>query len=97
MYTGKDLSECFANLHMTFDKEIQKVNHEMVRISEKVSVLDSNAQLVNDDLQNIHNTFVPNLEENISDEKKERLKLRDSGEKVEPGDKWNRRGFGRKT
>jgi hypothetical protein len=39
MYTGKDLSECFANLHMTFDKEIQKVNHEMVRISEKVSVL----------------------------------------------------------
>jgi hypothetical protein len=28
MYTGKDLSECFANLHMTFDKEIQKVNHE---------------------------------------------------------------------
>ena len=97
MYTGKDLSECFANLNMPFDKEIQKVNHEMARISEKVSVLDSNAQLVNDDLQNIHSTVVPNLEENISDEKKERLKLRDSGEKVEPGDKWNRRGFGRKT
>ena len=51
---------------MTFDKEIQKVNHEMARISEKVSVLDSNAQLVNDDLQNIHNTVVPNLEEQIS-------------------------------
>jgi hypothetical protein len=33
------------------------------------------AQLVNDDLQNIHNTVVPNLEETISDEKKERLKL----------------------
>ena len=47
----------------------------MARISEKVSVLDSNAQLVNDDLQNIHNTVVPNLEETISDEKKERLKL----------------------
>jgi hypothetical protein len=46
----------------------------MARISEKVSVLDSNAQLVNDDLQNIHSTVVPNLEENISDEKKERLK-----------------------
>jgi hypothetical protein len=69
----------------------------MVRISEKVSVLDSNAQLVNDDLQNIHNTVVPNLEETISDEKKERLKLEIWGEKVEPGDKWNRRGFGRKT
>ena len=38
---------------MTFDKEIQKVNHEMARISEKV---------------NIHNTVVPNLEEYISDE-----------------------------
>ena len=47
----------------------------MARISEKVSVLDSNAQLVNDDLQNIHSTVVPNLEETISDEKKERLKL----------------------
>jgi len=63
MYNGKELSECFANLHMTFDKEIQKVNHEMARISEKVNVLDSNAQLVNDDLQNIHNTIVPNLED----------------------------------
>jgi hypothetical protein len=48
-------------------------------------------------LQNIHNTVVPNLEEKISDEKKERLKLEIWGEKVEPGDKWNRRGFGRKT
>jgi hypothetical protein len=44
MYTGKNLSECFANLHMTLNKEIQIVNHEMARISEKVNVLDSNAQ-----------------------------------------------------
>jgi tRNA1(Val) A37 N6-methylase TrmN6 len=58
MYTSKDLSECFANLHMTLNKEIQIVNHEMARISEKVNVLDSNAQLVNDDLQNIHNTEI---------------------------------------
>lgn len=83
MYNGKELSECFANLHMTFDKEIQKVNHEMARISEKVNVLDSNAQLVNDDLQNIHNAVVPNLEETISDETKERLKLEIWGRK------WN--------
>jgi len=58
MYTGKNLSECFANLHMTLNKEIQIVNHEMARISEKVNILDSNAQLVNDDLQNIHNTEI---------------------------------------
>jgi hypothetical protein len=58
MYTSKDLSECFANLYMTLNKEIQIVNHEMARISEKVNVLDSNAQLVNDDLQNIHNTEI---------------------------------------
>jgi hypothetical protein len=83
MYTGKDLSECFENLNMTFDKDIQKVNHEMARISGKVSVLDSNAQLVNDDLENIHNTVVPNLEEHISDENKERLKLEIWGRK------WN--------
>jgi hypothetical protein len=56
---------------------------QMARMSEKVSVLDSNAQLVNDDLQNIHNTVVPNLEEKISDEKKERLKLEIWGRK------WN--------
>jgi hypothetical protein len=41
------------------------------------------SQLVNDDLQNIHNTVVPNLEEQISDEKKERLKLEIWGRK------WN--------
>jgi hypothetical protein len=34
-------------------------------------------------LQNIHNTVVPNLEEQISDEKKERLKLEIWGRK------WN--------
>jgi hypothetical protein len=34
-------------------------------------------------LQNIHNTVVPNLEEKISDEKKERLKLEIWGRK------WN--------
>jgi hypothetical protein len=32
-------------------------------------------------LQNIHNTVVPNLEETISDEKKERLKLEIWGRK----------------
>jgi hypothetical protein len=32
MYTDKDLSECFANLHTTFDKEIQKVNPKLTFI-----------------------------------------------------------------
>jgi hypothetical protein len=40
-----------------------------------MEVLHSNALLANDDLQNIHNKIIPDLEDNISDEAKERIKI----------------------
>lgn len=75
MYSGKEFYECFASLHMTFDNDVQKIRNEVSKNYELMEVLHSNTLLANDDLQNIHNKIIPDLEDNISDEAKERIKL----------------------
>jgi hypothetical protein len=75
MYSGQELSECFASLHMTFDNDVQKIRNEVSKNYELMEVLHSNALLTNDDLQNIHNKIIPDLEDKISDKAKERIKI----------------------
>ena len=58
MNSGKELSECFASLHMTFDNDVQKIRNEVSKNYELMEVLHSNALLANDDLQNIHNKII---------------------------------------
>ena len=85
MYNGKELADCFANLHMTFDTEMARVKSrsDIAGTNERVSVLEANAQLVNDSIQEIHGKIIPNLEEKVSDEAKERTRLELWGRK------WN--------
>jgi hypothetical protein len=54
---------------------VQKIRNEVSKNYELMEVLHSNALLANDDLQNIHNKIIPDLEDNISDEAKERKVL----------------------
>ena len=51
----------------------QFVSQEIKVANEKVAVVTSNAHLVNDQIRCIQDNIVPNLEEKISDEAKERL------------------------
>ena len=60
---------------MTFDNVVQKIRNEVSKNYELMEVLHSNALLANDDLQNIHNKIIPDLEDNISDGAKQRIKL----------------------
>jgi hypothetical protein len=60
---------------MTFDNDVQKIRNEVSKNYELMEVLHSNALLTNDDLQNIHNKIIPDLEDKISDEAKERIKI----------------------
>ena len=83
MYSGKEITDCFANLHMTFDNEMARVKSEIAGTNERVGVLEANAQLVNDSIQEIHGKTIPNLEEKVSDEAKERIRLELWGRK------WN--------
>ena len=91
MYSGQELSECFASLHMTFDNDVQKIRNEVSKNYELMEVLHSNALLTNDDLQNIHNKIIPDLEDKISDEAKERIKIELRGWK------WNLVIWGRRS
>ena len=75
---------------MTFDNDVQKIRNEVWKNYELMEVLHSNALLANDDLQNIHNKIIPDLEDNISDEAKERIKIELRGWK------WNLVIWGRR-
>ena len=71
----------FRSWHMTFDNDVQKIRNEVSKNYELMEVLHSNALLANDDLQNIHNKIIPDLEDKISDEAKERIKIELRGSK----------------
>ena len=75
MYSEKELADCFASLHMTIDRKISDLKQEIKVTNEKVAVLESNAHLVNDQIRGIQKNIVPNLEDKISDESKERISL----------------------
>ena len=75
MYTGKELADCFANLHMTINNEIRTVKQEIKETIERVSVLESHAELVNDEIKTLNGETVPNLEEKLKEEANERIWL----------------------
>jgi hypothetical protein len=43
MYTGKELADCFANLHMTINNEKRTVKQEIKETNERVGVLESHS------------------------------------------------------
>ena len=83
MYTGKELDDCFANLHMTINNEIRTVKQEIKETNERVGVLESHAELVNDLIKTVNEETVPNLEDKLNEEANERMRLELWGRK------WN--------
>lgn len=83
MYKNKDISECFANLHMTINKEIDTVKHEIKATNARVDMLESHAQLADDQVRVINEQTVPNIEDKIEVEANERIRLELWGRK------WN--------
>ena len=75
MYTGKELADCFANLHMTINNEIRTVKQEIKETNERVGVLESHAELVNDLIKTLNEETVPNLEDKLNEEANERIRL----------------------
>lgn len=89
-YEGKDLSDCFAMLHVNMNKvnrEIDQVKEEVTEVKKTMAGLQSFAEFTNDSLKEIHEKTVPTLENSFDDkiqgEKQERLKLEQWGRK------WN--------
>ena len=80
MYNGKDLY-CFQNLHLIFNRENSVIKSEIAKTKTQVDMFESNAELVNDNLHNIHNNTVLNLEEEIKEEANERVRLEFLGRK----------------
>jgi hypothetical protein len=66
MYIGKELDDCFANLHMTINNEIRTVKQEIKETDERVGVLESHAELVNDLIKTLNEETVPNLEDKLN-------------------------------
>ena len=65
----------FRKLAYDLDNNVQKIRNEVSKNYELMEELHSNALLANDELQNIHNKIIPDLEDKISDEAKEKIKL----------------------
>ena len=75
MYTGKELADCLDNLHMTINNEIRTVKQEIKETNERVGVLESHAELVNDLIKTLNEETVPNLEDKLNEEANERIRL----------------------
>lgn len=82
-YKNKDISECFASMHMSFKHEIDTVKGEMKAIDTRVVELEKFGQHANVVLENIHKEIVPGIDSKLDQERKERLKLEVWGRK------WN--------
>ena len=83
MYENKSVTECFASLHAKLEGDVGAVKSEVKGLKDRVENLDAHAQLLEDSVQDIHNKLLPELEDKISKEEKERLKLEYWGRK------WN--------
>lgn len=83
LYKGKDLADCFANLHMTINNEVEQVKNDLKITNERVDNLDSGILMVNDQIREILEVSIPNLEQKIAEEANERLRLEMWGRK------WN--------
>jgi RNA polymerase-interacting CarD/CdnL/TRCF family regulator len=67
------MDDCFANLHMTINNEIRTVKQEIKETDERVGVLESHAELVNDLIKTLNEETVPNLEDKLHEEANERI------------------------
>ncbi|VDI31670.1 Hypothetical predicted protein [Mytilus galloprovincialis] len=83
MYESKSVSECFASLHLKLEGDVETLRTEVKVLRDNVENLESHAKLMEDSIKDVHNTLLPDIEEKISTEEKERLKLEYWGRK------WN--------
>ena len=75
MYTGKELADCFANLHMAINNEIRTMKQKIKETNERVGLLESHVELVNDQIKTLNGETVSNLEDNLNEEANERIRL----------------------
>lgn len=68
---------------MTINNEIRTVKQEIKETNERVGVLESHAELVNDLIKTLNEETVPNLEDKLDEEANERIRLELWGRK------WN--------
>ena len=68
---------------MTINNEIRTVKQEIKETNERVGVLESHAELVNDLIKTLNEETVPNLEDKLNEEANERIRLELWGRK------WN--------
>ncbi|CAC5423110.1 unnamed protein product [Mytilus coruscus] len=83
MYESKSVFDCFACLHLKLVGNVEILKTEVKVLRDNVENLESHAKLMDDSIKDIHNTLLPDIEEKISTEEKERLKLEHWGLK------WN--------
>ncbi|KAK3091655.1 hypothetical protein FSP39_021600 [Pinctada imbricata] len=70
-FKNKDISECFANIHMTFRSKLSAVSSQVSNIDKRVIELEKFAHHANTEL----NTLGPQLDKKIEEEKNARLKV----------------------
>ncbi|KAK3101459.1 hypothetical protein FSP39_003732 [Pinctada imbricata] len=70
-YKGKDIAECFANMHLSFRRELDVVRQSVTAVETRVSELEKFATHANIEINN----FEPKIKENVQEERSERLKL----------------------
>lgn len=82
-YAGKDIHECFAQLNLKFNIEIQDIKVQLNSVREKSAELENFMTYANQEFQTLHEKTIPDLEGKIEAESEERLKLELWGRK------WN--------
>ncbi|KAK3104185.1 hypothetical protein FSP39_025106 [Pinctada imbricata] len=83
MYENKSLSECFALMHLSSNRDIQSVREDLSAVKEKVRTLESFAENVNEEIKSINEESLVNLRDALTEEEMERVKLEQWGRK------WN--------
>jgi phage regulator Rha-like protein len=78
-----DIAKCFEKLHIHIITEIEKLKSKQQQVENKVELIKSHMELVNNEFQEMHNKHIPNLESKIEKEEIERTKLELWGSK------WN--------
>ncbi|KAK3106411.1 hypothetical protein FSP39_019435 [Pinctada imbricata] len=70
-YKNKDIAECFANMHMSFRKELDVVREKVTNIDGRVIELEKFAHHANTEL----NQMTPKFDQKLEDEKNARIKV----------------------
>lgn len=78
-----DIAKCFEKLHIHINTEVEMLKSKQKQVENRVEVIESHMELVNNEFQELHNKHIPNLESKIEKEEIERTKLELWGHK------WN--------